>query len=290
MDIGVSRTSILVIIVAGALLSSLATMNLQQAFGINRSTQKTFQDSSACDAGSTCNNTALETINYVRSSDNNVASEDIFGLNVCLFGNPTCSNDASQVIVINGDGNRATLRTHQQNFCFETSVCTNDYDTSIGISGNNNQMDGLVDQHNRCRLSSTCTNEGSFVSDLPAGNSGSLNMIDNQNNVCSNSSKCTNDSNNNPGSSSQRNVCDSGSTCANSGVNNVNQCVNGTVCTNSGDAPVGSINLNKCVDGAVCTNSGQNTNVRAIGATSCSSGALGTTTTCLPGQLPIVRP
>ena len=139
--------------------------------------------------------------------------------------------------------------------------CTNDYDTSIGISGNNNQMDGLVDQHNRCRFSSTCTNEGSFISDLPAGNSGSLNMIDNQNNVCSNGSKCTNDSNNNPGSSSQRNVCDSGSTCANSGVNNVNQCVNGTVCTNSGDAPVGSFNLKKCVDGALCTNSGQNTNV-----------------------------
>ena len=113
---GVSRTSILVIIVAGALLSSIATMNLQQALGINRSTQKTFQDSSACDAGSTCNNTALETINYVRSSDNNVASEDIFGLNVCLLGNPTCSNDASQVIVINGDGNRATLRTHTTEF------------------------------------------------------------------------------------------------------------------------------------------------------------------------------
>lgn len=112
MDIGASSTSILVFIVARALIGSITTMNLQRVFGINRSTQTTYQDSSACQPDSTCNNTASERINFIGRSDNNVASEDIFGLNVCYFnGNPTCSNEALQFLVINGDGNRATLRT-----------------------------------------------------------------------------------------------------------------------------------------------------------------------------------
>ncbi len=110
MDIGASSTSILVIIVARALIGSITTINLQRVFGINRSTRTTYQDSSTCQPDSTCNNTASERINFIGRSDNNVASEDIFGLNVCYFnGNPTCSNEALQFLVINGDGNRATL-------------------------------------------------------------------------------------------------------------------------------------------------------------------------------------
>jgi len=172
---------------------------------------------------------------------------------------------------------------------------------------------GTASQRNNCRLSSTCTNKASFVSDLPPGNSGSLSTNTIQLNTCSISSKCTNDAKNKLGDLGQTNACFS-STCDNSGSNNFNQCYSASVCTNSGDAPFGSNNLNRCfesvcdnsghgtgaaksgfhntnrcLNGALCTNSGENTNVVADGV-SCSSGAPGTTTTCLPGQPPIVRP
>ena len=101
MDKGVIRTSILVIIVAGALLSCIATMNLQQAFGINRSTQNTFQDSSDCQQGSSCNNSGSTSINFVGRSNNNIAS-DIRSINQ-RCETSACSNDASQFLVINGD-------------------------------------------------------------------------------------------------------------------------------------------------------------------------------------------
>jgi hypothetical protein len=70
---GVIHTSILVIIVAGALLGSIAIMNLQQVYGINSSTQNINLDNSACDPVATCNNTASTSINFVGASDNNVA-------------------------------------------------------------------------------------------------------------------------------------------------------------------------------------------------------------------------
>jgi hypothetical protein len=309
----VISTSILVIIVAGALIGSVATMNLREAFGINSSTQNINLDSSACDPVATCNNTASTSINFVGASDNNVASEDILSTNKCKIDS-TCSNDASQFLVINGDGNRATLRTTQLNICqVNFNTCSSDSDFSVGISGNNNQMDGTSNQENRCSQISTCTNKMSFISDLPPGNSGSFstNMI--QINRCV-QSNCTNDANNLLGDLGQTNVCYAGATCETSGSNNLNACFN-SFCTNSGDAPFGSNNLNgcysgsvcdnsghgtgaksgfhnanRCLNGAVCTNSGINTNVQADGAVSCSSGTPGTTTTCLPGQPPIVRP
>jgi hypothetical protein len=205
---------------------------------------------------------------------------------VCYVGSSTCSNDASQFLVINGDGNRATLRTNQQNECYNGPVCSNIHDASVGITGNNNQMDGYFIQKNNCVYTLPCTNEGSFISDLPPGNSGSFSITVEQSNNCFFiNSKCTNDANNSPSSGSQKNACYNGSTCANSGSNNVNACFNGSTCANSG-----SNNLNHCLDGAVCTNSGENTKVVATGATSCSSNDPGTTTICKPGQPPIIKP
>jgi hypothetical protein len=263
-----SRTSILVIMVAGALIGSITTISLQQAFGINTYNQNIFQHNPKCQPGPYCTSTASTSINDIGTSDNNVASEDIQQSNVCYVGGPACSNDASQFLVINGDGNRATLRTNQQNECYNTPVCSNTHDASVGITGNNNQMDGDFIQSNNCVYSLTCTNEGSFISDLPPGNSRSFSITVEQSNHCGLiQSKCTNDYNS-PSSGSQKNICFNGSTCANSGSNNLNQCFNG----------------------AVCTNTGENTNVRAIGATSCSSGAPGTSTFCEPGKPPIVRP
>jgi hypothetical protein len=69
-SMGVNRTSILVIIVAGALTGFMAMMSLQQASRINTSTQNINLDSSGCNPGSTCNNTASTSINFVGTSDN----------------------------------------------------------------------------------------------------------------------------------------------------------------------------------------------------------------------------
>ena len=110
---GVNRTSILVIMVAGALMVSVPTMSLQQAFGINTQTQTIRLDNSACKPGSTCNNTVSQHVNFVGASDKNFATEDINSKNACEVGS-ICSNDASQFLSINGDGNRATLNTPQE--------------------------------------------------------------------------------------------------------------------------------------------------------------------------------
>jgi hypothetical protein len=82
-----SRTSILVIMVAGALIGSIATMSLQQAFGINTYNQNIFQHNPKCQPGPYCTNTASTSINDIGTSDNNVASEDIQQSNVCYVGN-----------------------------------------------------------------------------------------------------------------------------------------------------------------------------------------------------------
>ena len=130
-------------------------------------------------------------------------------------------------------------------------------------------MDGLVDQHDRCRFSSTCTNEGPFISDLPPRKFWVIQYK-------RESKQCT-----------APTVVDvpmmrttvlvlvvnemfviSIQHAASGGVNNLNQCVNGTVCTNSGRK-----HERKSNRGLVLLR-----------------GAPGTTKLALPGQPPIFRP